>query len=432
MGRDEGEVTDRPPSRRPPRPFFIIAGLVTESTQGQVVVEARATCTAHPDCGGKCGRIHRMLERSFDSRRGDGPLPDECLDLSTCVLWAAPTGPIVVAQREYSALMALHRIPVLQEVLTPSHLKGTTSGSWPLDCSSGAFHAHLHAQFDGPQIAAIEDASGYFGFTMPGAVSEGVPPRAFKLIQGPPGTGKTHTVCGMLNVWHLVQYQRHYKSLEALLTSRAAADRLLISVPPHDRQLMGQPLIGGDAQAALVEAIHKVMEEARGAGGQGWTTGSGDALPPLQPKPKILVAAPSNAATDELLGRIMSDGFTDLEGVRYFPHCLRVGSTEANLDARARLVLVETMLDEWLGMDVGTFEFRMLDVQTRLASACDDFVQHLVAVQDGSARRSVGKELVKLYGDIERGWADLQRLVMIRASRHLQVHIPTWGFHPHT
>lgn len=25
------------------------------------------------------------------------------------------------------------------------------------------------------------------------------------LIQGPPGTGKTHTVLGILNVWHLVR-----------------------------------------------------------------------------------------------------------------------------------------------------------------------------------------------------------------------------------
>jgi hypothetical protein len=43
----------------------------------------------------------------------------------------------------------------------------------------------------------------------------------FVLIQGPPGTGKTHTVKGVLNVWHLVHYQRYYNSLVAALTADA-------------------------------------------------------------------------------------------------------------------------------------------------------------------------------------------------------------------
>lgn len=45
----------------------------------------------------------------------------------------------------------------------------------------------------------------------------------FVLIQGPPGTGKTHTVKGVLNVWHLVHYQRYYNSLVASLTADARA-----------------------------------------------------------------------------------------------------------------------------------------------------------------------------------------------------------------
>lgn len=87
--------------------------------------------------------------------------------------------------------------------------------------------------------------------------------------------------------------------------------------------------------------------------------GSGTAvLPTLSPKPKILVCAPSNAATDELLSRVMHDGFIDLDGAQYFPHCLRVGNSEANLEAAARVVLVETLLDEWLSMDPPTYELR--------------------------------------------------------------------------
>jgi SpoVK/Ycf46/Vps4 family AAA+-type ATPase len=49
----------------------------------------------------------------------------------------------------------------------------------------------------------------------------------FVLVQGPPGTGKTHTVKGILNVWHLVHYQRYYNSLVAALTSDARKSVLM-------------------------------------------------------------------------------------------------------------------------------------------------------------------------------------------------------------
>lgn len=41
--------------------------------------------------------------------------------------------------------------------------------------------------------------------------------------------------------------------------------------------------------------------------------GLGRTLPNLARKPRILVCAPSNAATDELLQRIMDHGFLDFK-----------------------------------------------------------------------------------------------------------------------
>jgi hypothetical protein len=49
----------------------------------------------------------------------------------------------------------------------------------------------------------------------------------------------------------------------------------------------------------------------------------------LAPRPRILVCAPSNAATDELLQRILSGCFRDVTGSQYYPKVTRVGSEEA-------------------------------------------------------------------------------------------------------
>lgn len=100
------------------------------------------------------------------------------------------------------------------------------------------------------------------------------PPRPCYL-QGPPGTGKTHTVVGILNSWHMIQYRRHQAAwLDAARTALAVSAR---------RGGLG-------ADAALLE-----LTLPRAAA----------------PPPRILVCAPSNAATDELLERILVNGFID-------------------------------------------------------------------------------------------------------------------------
>ena len=50
-------------------------------------------------------------------------------------------------------------------------------------------------------------------------------------------------------------------------------------------------------------------------------------LPGLARKPRLLVCAPSNAAADELLGRVMADGFCDGGGQIYRPSVVRIGKS---------------------------------------------------------------------------------------------------------
>ena len=88
------------------------------------------------------------------------------------------------------------------------------------------------------------------------------------MIQGPPGTGKTHTVKGMLNVWHLVQFQRYYATLaHELIGSRGSLE-------------------------------HQAFTRS---------------IPNLAAKPRLLVCTPSNAAADELLERVMDQGLFEVK-----------------------------------------------------------------------------------------------------------------------
>ena len=48
-------------------------------------------------------------------------------------------------------------------------------------------------------------------------------------------------------------------------------------------------------------------------------------LPSMSAKPRILICAPSNAAADELLQRVMDDKFADADGQMYCPNVIRIG-----------------------------------------------------------------------------------------------------------
>ncbi|RHY32815.1 hypothetical protein DYB32_002218 [Aphanomyces invadans] len=130
-----------------------------------------------------------------------------------------------------------------------------------LDSLGMAYVAWLKKTFNESQQEAIAAAATSHGFT---------------LIKGPPGTGKTTTLKGLLNSLHLREYNRYYNAV--LDVARR---------PDHETS---------KAWAAI-----------------------GDE------KPHILVAAPSNIAVDNIVAKIMEEGFCDGEGRQYFPNIIRVG-----------------------------------------------------------------------------------------------------------
>jgi senataxin len=200
------------------------------------------------------------------------------------------------------------------------------------DCFTPPFINHLHNGFNAPQLAAIQWAAAH---TAAGSSevtsnsSSGGQPWPFTLVQGPPGTGKTHTVWGMLNVIHLVQYQRYYAALlKKLAPGSVSSDEYSISSGGE---------YYGDGGGTIDEVLQKMDNNLARV------------LPKLCPKPRMLVCAPSNAATDELLSRVLDRGFIDGEMKQYRPDVARVGVDSQSRAAQA--VSVERRTEQLLAMD---------------------------------------------------------------------------------
>ncbi|XP_062205136.1 uncharacterized protein LOC133907122 isoform X2 [Phragmites australis] len=237
-------------------------------------------------------------------------------------------GSLATTQREYVALHAFRRLNVQMQnaILQPSPEHFPKYEEQPPampDCFTPNFADHLHRSFNGPQLSAIHWAATHTA----AGTSNGVKkqePWPFTLVQGPPGTGKTHTVWGMLNVIHLVQYQHYYAALLKKLA------------PESYKQVSGSASTSSETVAAgSIDELLQSMDQNL------FRT-----LPKLCPKPRMLVCAPSNAATDELLARVLDRGFIDGEMKVYRPDVARVGVDSQSRAAQA--VSVERRTDQLL------------------------------------------------------------------------------------
>lgn len=238
-------------------------------------------------------------------------------------------GSLATTQREYVALHAFRRLNVQMQnaILQPSPEHFPKYEEQPPampDCFTPNFADHLHRSFNGPQLSAIHWAATHTAAGTSNGVVKKQEPWPFTLVQGPPGTGKTHTVWGMLNVIHLVQYQHYYAALLKKLA------------PESYKQVSGGTSMSSETAAAgSIDELLQSMDQNL------FRT-----LPKLCPKPRMLVCAPSNAATDELLARVLDRGFIDGEMKVYRPDVARVGVDSQSRAAQA--VSVERRTDQLL------------------------------------------------------------------------------------
>ncbi|KAL8158565.1 hypothetical protein V2J09_000102 [Rumex salicifolius] len=233
-------------------------------------------------------------------------------------------GSLATSQREYIGLHAFCRLSAQMQgaILQPSpeHFPKYEEQS-PIipECFTPNFVEHLHRTFNSPQLAAIQWAATHTAAGTNGMTRK-QDPWPFTLVQGPPGTGKTHTVWGMLNVIHLVQYQHYYNAL-------------LKKLAPDSYKLANEnnaSVVSGSIDEVLQNMDQNLFRT----------------LPKLCPKPRMLVCAPSNAATDELLARVLDRGFIDGEMKMYRPDVARVGVDSQSRAAQA--VSVERRTEQLL------------------------------------------------------------------------------------
>ncbi|CAK9218121.1 unnamed protein product [Sphagnum troendelagicum] len=285
------------------------------------------------------------------------------------IWYLAGLGSITTIQREYSALHLLpaFRPQMMNAILRPHPelFPGYADQVPPAmpDCFTGAFIQHLQRSFNTPQLAAIQwaaahTAAGSSELSNTPASAAGGSPWPFTLVQGPPGTGKTHTVWGMLNVIHLVQYQRYYAALLQKLApgSLVASEELSLS-NGSDREY------DGDGWGTIDEVLQKMDRSLARV------------LPKLCPKPRMLVCAPSNAATDELLSRVLDRGFIDGEMKIYRPDVARVGVDTSSRAAQA--VSVERRTEQLLAMEQPQVLGWLQQLRTREVS----LAQHVAGLQ---------------------------------------------------
>lgn len=148
--------------------------------------------------------------------------------------------------------------------------------SWKMKGCTELFMRYLRIKYNPSQLHAIHTAVEQEGFT---------------LVQGPPGTGKTSTILGILNAIHIREYNRYYKlALEVILGPEGQKCRL---------QSYEHPWL------SLITQLTSI-------------------------KPRLLVVAPSNTAVDNIILRIMKDGFIDGNGGKYYPNILRFGGSYNN------------------------------------------------------------------------------------------------------
>ncbi|GMH93612.1 hypothetical protein TrST_g2912 [Triparma strigata] len=260
----------------------------------------------------------------------------------------AKIGNLVTPIREFNALLSLPKLPLLKAFLNPPWRKTLNTPKAPsspnflptseksigalalLNCApksaayGNGFITHFEKNYNESQLLAISAASK--GYGEDGGVT---------LIKGPPGTGKTTTLVGVLNSVHLRQMNVFQAGIAEIAKTLANSSM----------------------------KNSEVNEK--------WQKAAGN-------KPRILVCAPSNGAVDNIIKKVMTNGFVDGKGKRYFPSMYRVGSGQST-EIKDQVSLEKAVNDIYKdAADATVMEPRIAALKLKM-KATSDLINGLIA-----------------------------------------------------
>jgi senataxin len=195
----------------------------------------------------------------------------------------------------------------------PNHKQKLLKKMGGVEALGKGFTQYVQQKFNPSQLMAIS------------ASSEGYGDGGFTLIKGPPGTGKTTTLVNILNALHIRQFNKYYDEVRKIVALQT----------------------GSRSSALGIARAHK---------------------------PRLLVCAPSNAAVDNIILKIMEDGFIDGSGQRYNPSMIRVGVGQSK---SVKDVALETKVDQILAenSDAGELESSIAGFRMELQRITTDIVK---------------------------------------------------------
>jgi len=202
----------------------------------------------------------------------------------------------------------------------------------------------------------------------------------FTLIQGPPGTGKTKVIVRLFhslsigklispqvtltNVLHLLYFQQYFQGLDEIIQLERDASQ--------KRKRSNQGML----------EVH-------------------------EPKPRILICAPSNAGVDNIIQRLVESGFSQMDGSHYVPDIIRLSSGDACLTATAKMFSVEPRVQALMNMSTAEWS-AWYSRQYQTVAATEE------RIKDMLKSNSHNSAIFDLYEVRDRALGDLARLERLR------------------
>ncbi|KAI3786251.1 hypothetical protein L1987_45386 [Smallanthus sonchifolius] len=236
--------------------------------------------------------------------------------------------------REFQALSSLHSIPLLPVILNPNNQPKVIKTRMDLSKLSQPLQQIIKVSFNDCQLQAINSVTGPVDLRNYHGLS---------LIQGPPGTGKTRTIVAIISA--------------------------LLSLTGMNARTTEGGVMRPTSDACSMNKVHQMSQSAAFA--RAWQ----DAALAKQLKDdedknsratashirgRVLICAQSNAAVDELVSRISSDGLYGSDGSMYKPYLVRVGNAKT-VHSSSLPFFIDTLVDHRL-----TEEENRMDVKSDL------------------------------------------------------------------